>query len=275
MVEIAILDTGAFAHAELTLSGHERFVSESGALFHMSANVDVDVTTRSRGRGGVLAGLGRLLGGDSFFLSSYTLTDGAAGTIGLAPILPGDVARLEVDPDRGWITMGGSFLGAGAEVALETRFQGLRGMLSGEGLFLEAVRRHMAQLGQVMSDAVSGPGPVAERLECFLREYLAWLDSNQDALKLMVACRHTPDDGQPELDMMSMHRQHGEILGGLLAEGVSEGTIRKDLDPQDLVMGLIGMANIFAMARMFGAVSSDADHPQRLLELYLYGASPR
>ena len=144
-----------------------------------------------------------------------------------------------------------------------------------EGLFLEAVRRHMAQLGQVMSDAVSGPGPVAERLECFLREYLAWLDSNQDALKLMVACRHTPDDGQPELDMMSMHRQHGEILGGLLAEGVSEGTIRKDLDPQDLVMGLIGMANIFAMARMFGAVSSDADHPQRLLELYLYGASPR
>lgn len=137
-MEISILDTGAFAHAELTLSGQERFVSESGALFHMSANVDVDVTTRSRGRGGVLAGLGRLLGGDSFFLSSYTLTDGSEGRVGLAPVLPGDVARLEVSAARGWITTGGSFLGAGGQVELETRFQGLRGVLSGEGLFLLA-----------------------------------------------------------------------------------------------------------------------------------------
>ncbi len=144
-----------------------------------------------------------------------------------------------------------------------------------EGLFLEAVRLHMARLGQVMSDAVAGAGTVVERLECFLKEYLAWLDGNQDALKLMVACRHTPDDGQPELDMMSMHRQHGEILAGLLADGVLEGTVRSDLDPQDLVMGLIGMANIFSMARMFGAIPADADHPQRLLDLYLYGAAPR
>ena len=144
-----------------------------------------------------------------------------------------------------------------------------------EGLFLETVRLHMGRLGLVMSQAVAGPGPVPLRLERFLTSYLDWLAANQDALKLMVACRHTPDDGQPELDMMSMHRQHGEILAGLLAEGVSQGAVRSDVNPQDLVMGLIGMANIFAMARLFGAIPPDADHPQRLLDLYLHGAAPR
>ncbi len=144
-----------------------------------------------------------------------------------------------------------------------------------EGLFLEAVQTWMARLGQVMADAVSGADPVPVRLHRFLTAYLAWLGAHTDALKLLMACRHTPEDGQPEVDMMSMHRQHGELLAALLAEGIDEGAIRADADPQDLVMALIGAANIFAMARMFGAIPCAGDHPERLLDLYLNGAAPR
>ncbi len=144
-----------------------------------------------------------------------------------------------------------------------------------EGLFLETVRHHMDRLGQVMTDAIAGDEPVPVRLQRFLTAYLDWLSAHEHALKLLVACRHTPEGGQPEVDMMSMHRQHGELLAGLLAQGVAQGTIRADLNPQDLVMGLIGMANIFCMARMFGAIPSDADHPQRILDLFLHGAAPR
>ena len=41
----------------------ETFVSESGAMFRASSNVDIDVTTKTRGKGGLLAGIKRLVGG--------------------------------------------------------------------------------------------------------------------------------------------------------------------------------------------------------------------
>ncbi|QDU66414.1 TIGR00266 family protein [Engelhardtia mirabilis] len=134
-MKITIDSVGAFGSALVALEGDERFVSESGALYRSSVNVDVDVTTRTRGRGGLLGGLGRLLAGNSFFLSTYTLTDGGAGEVALAPTLEGEVRRIDLNGDR-WTCAGASFLGAGSEVGLETRFQGLRGMVSGEGLFL-------------------------------------------------------------------------------------------------------------------------------------------
>lgn len=144
-----------------------------------------------------------------------------------------------------------------------------------DGLFLEAVRTQMGRLGALMEASVQGPGTVPDRLLCFVESYLDWMTRHQDALKLLVTCRHTPDDRQPEVDMMSMHRQHGEILAKLLAEGVAEGSVRSDVQPMDLVMGLIGLANIFCMARLFGAVPADPDQAQRLLDLYLNGAAPR
>jgi AcrR family transcriptional regulator len=144
-----------------------------------------------------------------------------------------------------------------------------------EGLFLETVRTQMNRLGQVMGQAVEAPGTVPERLLRFLQTYLDWLTNHQDVLKLLVACRHNPDDRQPEVDMMSMHRQHGQIVAGLLAEGIADGSVRGDIELSDLVMGLIGMANIFCMARMFAAIPADSDHPQRILDLYLNGAAPQ
>jgi uncharacterized protein (TIGR00266 family) len=140
MVEIRIDARGAFGSVRVDLEPGERFVSESGALFHATSNVDVDVTTRSRGRGGILGGLGRLLAGESFFLSTYATEDGRPGHVGLAPTLQGEVARIDLDGVTGWTCTGGSFLGAGSDLGLETRFQGLRGAFSGEGLFLVEVR---------------------------------------------------------------------------------------------------------------------------------------
>ena len=140
MVEIAIESDGAFASAKVELAPGERFQSEAGALYHATPNVDVDVTTRTRGGGGILKGLGRLLAGESFFLSTYATDDGRPGTVGLAPTLQGSIARIDLDGATGWSCTGASFLGAGTDLSLETRFQGLKGLFSGEGLFLVEVR---------------------------------------------------------------------------------------------------------------------------------------
>ena len=62
-MKIDILSKGAFESALVHLEQGDQFVSEAGAMYRASANVDVDVTTRSRGSGGLLAGVKRHAGG--------------------------------------------------------------------------------------------------------------------------------------------------------------------------------------------------------------------
>jgi uncharacterized protein (TIGR00266 family) len=134
-----ILEQGAFQSALVHFDPGERLVSESGAMVRASGNVDIDVTTRAKKGGGLLSGVKRLLGGDSFFLSTYSTTDGGSGEVGIAPVLPGEVMTLEVAGASHWKTTGGSFLAAGGDIELDTQFQGLGGFVSGENLFfLEA-----------------------------------------------------------------------------------------------------------------------------------------
>lgn len=139
-MNIEILPNGAFHSALVHLDPGDRFQSDSGAMFRASSNVDIDVTTRSKGGGsGIAAGLKRLVAGDSFFLSTYATTDGAPGEVGLAPTLQGEVRRVGVTSATPWLCAGGSYLGSDAELALDLRFQGLKGLLSGERLFFVQV----------------------------------------------------------------------------------------------------------------------------------------
>ena len=127
---------GLFSRALVHLEPGEKFVSDAGAMIRASSNIDIDVTTGSRGKGGILGGIGRLLTGDTFFLSTFEVTDRRQGEVGLAPTHMGEVREVNVSSDEAWLCAGGSFLGAASTLTLDTRFQGLRGLLGGESLSL-------------------------------------------------------------------------------------------------------------------------------------------
>lgn len=131
------METGgpqAFNYLKVALEPGESLVSEAGAMVRMSANIRADVSTRSRGKGGMLAGLKRLVGGDSFFLSTYT-ADAEVGEVVVAPVLMGQVLVLQVDGTRSWLCAGGSWLANSPDVQLEPQWQGVKGMFTGESLF--------------------------------------------------------------------------------------------------------------------------------------------
>jgi uncharacterized protein (TIGR00266 family) len=134
-MEVQILGEGAFSSALVHLAPGESFVSESGAMFRASPNVDIDVTTRSRGKGGLLGGIKRLVAGESFFLSTYRVTDQHPGEVGLAPVLQGEVRAVALDGSAAWLCAGGSYIGSDAGLQVDTQFQGLKGLFTGEGLF--------------------------------------------------------------------------------------------------------------------------------------------
>ena len=80
-MKIETLSGGAFESALVHIDPGESFVSESGAMYRASANIDIDVTTKSKGKGGLMSGLKRLFAGESFFFSTYRVTDGTRNVL--------------------------------------------------------------------------------------------------------------------------------------------------------------------------------------------------
>ena len=139
MASYKIPQKGSYGSVLVELGPAEGFVSEAGAMFRASANIDIDVTTRSRGSGGLMSGIKRMLAGESFFFSTYKSIDGRRAEIGLAPTLAGEVAVIECSGTNRWLCAGGSYLGSTESLRLDTEFQGLRGVFSGESLSFLAV----------------------------------------------------------------------------------------------------------------------------------------
>ncbi len=133
-MKIEILGEGAFESALIHLEPGEQFISESGAMYRASGNIEIDVTTKSRGSGGVLGGLKRMLAKENFFFSTYATNDGRAGEVGLAPTHQGELFLIDVDPSVKWICAGGSYLGSSPGLKIDTAFQGFKGFATGESI---------------------------------------------------------------------------------------------------------------------------------------------
>ena len=133
-MDIEINEHGAFSAALVKLAPGEQFISESGAMYRVSNNITIDVTTKARGSGGLLGGLKRMFAGENFFFSTYTCTGGSSGEVGLAPTMQGEVCRIDCDGTRKWLCTGGSYLGSSPSLAINTQFQGLKGMFTGESV---------------------------------------------------------------------------------------------------------------------------------------------
>ncbi len=118
--------------ARVTLSAGETCVAEGGALISLKGDADIQTKTHDRGRG-ILRGLKRMIGGESFFQNYFTATSNQVQAT-FAPTLPGDMVTLELGA-VGIIAEGSSFVVRSVGVDLDLGWQGLKSIFSGEGLF--------------------------------------------------------------------------------------------------------------------------------------------
>ncbi len=88
------------------------------------------------------SGVKRLLAAENFFFSTYSTTDGQAAEVGLAPVHQGEVREIPVDDTTPWICAGGSYLGSDDSILMETQFQGLKGLFTGEAVFFLRASGH-------------------------------------------------------------------------------------------------------------------------------------
>ena len=114
------------------LSAGESIKAEPGA---MVAQQDVTMKTgMGGGGGGLFGGLKRMVGGESFFVNTFTAGAGG-GWVSLSPPVPGDVMSHELSPGQNLFIQGGSFMACTENVQTDSQFQGMKGMFSGEKIF--------------------------------------------------------------------------------------------------------------------------------------------
>ncbi|KPL80525.1 hypothetical protein ADN00_01370 [Ornatilinea apprima] len=121
---------------EVHLTQGEAMFTESGGMSWMSDGIEMATNTR----GGLMAGLGRALAGESLFMTTYTCTAPQAFMV-FTPEAPGKVIDIKLEAGQSLIAQKDAFMCAENTVQMEMHFRKKlgAGFFGGEGFILQKV----------------------------------------------------------------------------------------------------------------------------------------
>lgn len=120
----------SYASLRLDLEPDQTVLVEAGAM----AAMDACIKMKSKMKGGLLKGLGRMVSGESLFISEFT-AERKAGQLFVSPAVPGDIQHYRLQKNSLFL-QSSSFVASSPTVDIDTTFQGIKGFFSGESLFL-------------------------------------------------------------------------------------------------------------------------------------------
>ncbi len=129
-MQVDISGGPAFAIGDIMLPPGGSVRVEAGAM----AMTRGDITVATSTSGGLLKGLRRSIGGESFFVNDYSSRTG--GMVGVAAALPGDMAMARLDGRGTLLVQSGSWIASDSTVDVDSSWGGGRSFFSGEGLIL-------------------------------------------------------------------------------------------------------------------------------------------
>ena len=132
----------------------EAMYTESGGMAWMKGNIDMKTNTK----GGLMAGLGRALAGESLFMTTYTCNDPGEALIVFTPEAPGKILDIKLEAGQSLICQKDAFMCAEDSVKMEMFFRKRlgTGLFGGEGFILQKI---------------TGPGTVFLEIPGEVREY--------------------------------------------------------------------------------------------------------
>lgn len=131
-IDYTIEHSPSYASLRLDLKANETVFVESGAM----AAMDSCIKMKSKVQGGLMKGIGRMLGGESLFISEFT-AEGKSGQLFVSPGVPGDIQHYYLNGNGNSLMVQSSgFVASSPTITIDTKFQGFKGFFSGESLFL-------------------------------------------------------------------------------------------------------------------------------------------
>lgn len=135
-MQIEIKHSPSFASAVVTLDPNEQVKAEAGAMIMKSPGVEIETSTQ----GGFMAGLKRSVGGESFFMNTFS-AGAQGGTVSFAPDLPGDIVTWTLAGQTVFL-QSGAYLASATGVNVDSKWGGAKTFFSGEGLIVLKVSGH-------------------------------------------------------------------------------------------------------------------------------------
>jgi len=129
-VQIEIKFDPAFAMAFAHLEPGEAIRAEAGAMVSHTPGLTMETSTQ----GGLMKGLKRAVGGESFFMNTFTATQ-PGDHIGLAAPLPGDIAHWPLSGQTVYL-QSGAYLASAMGIEVDSSWGGSKTFFSGEGLIV-------------------------------------------------------------------------------------------------------------------------------------------
>lgn len=135
-MQIEIKHSPSFASATVLLAPGEQVKAEAGAMVVKSPSVEIETSTQ----GGLMKGLRRSLGGESFFMNTFT-AGSQGGEVSFAPELPGDIVTWTLAGQTVFL-QSGAYLASATGVEVDSKWGGAKTFFSGEGLIVLKVSGH-------------------------------------------------------------------------------------------------------------------------------------
>jgi uncharacterized protein (TIGR00266 family) len=123
----------------------------------------IDMSTRTRG--GVMAGIGRALAGESLFMVTYACK-GQSGAVTFTPETPGLILDMDLAPNKSLICQKDTFLCAEQSVQMEIHFSRRlgAGIFGGEGFVLQKITGPGKAFMAIPGDVIERNLAVGEKL---------------------------------------------------------------------------------------------------------------
>lgn len=123
------------------------------------AAMDAHIKMKSQIRGGLGKGIGRMLSGESLFMSEFT-AQGQPGELYVSPAVPGDIQHYYLSGNNSLLVQSAGFVASSPTVEIDAKFQGFKGFFSGESLFLVRAMGEgdiwFSSYGAILELAISG-----------------------------------------------------------------------------------------------------------------------
>jgi uncharacterized protein (TIGR00266 family) len=133
-MKVEIRHNPSYAVARCFLQPNESMKLQPGAMMAMSLGMNIE----AKSDGGILKGLGRMIGGESFFVSTVTAPQ-HGGWIDVIPEMVGDVFSIPVDPSTDLVLTKGAWLANDGDIQVKPDAS-ISGMFAGEGLVVLRAR---------------------------------------------------------------------------------------------------------------------------------------
>jgi uncharacterized protein (TIGR00266 family) len=178
----------SYSILEVILDKDEYITGEAGSLTYMSSNIDIRTRTRERSILGSLKT--SILGGQSLFVTDF-VSIGESGKVALVAAPIGDIVKLEVTPEKGYIIQKSAYLASTQNIDLDVRWEGFTRGLFGQGLFMirttglgdlfinsfGAIDKHVLEQGEQLVVDNFHLAAFSDTCEYEVRKFGSWKDT--------------------------------------------------------------------------------------------------